>query len=88
MLKIITSGYLKYVRKNENQTNKDNKDVSGNAILKNKGRTYRGVGMRRVAGRECKGLLVGNVNGRRLEVKDWRRGRVVGRDRRRKGRRD
>ena len=23
MLKIITSGYLKYVKKNENQTNKD-----------------------------------------------------------------
>ena len=45
MLKIITSGYLKYVRKNENQTNNDDKDVSGNVILKNKGRTYRGVGM-------------------------------------------
>ena len=94
MLKIITSGYLKYVRKNENQTNKDDKDVSGNAILKNKGRTYRGVGMRRVAGRECKGLLVGNANGCRLEVKDqlevkdWRRGRFIGRDRRRKGWRD
>ena len=46
MLKIIISGYLKYVKKkNENQTNKDDKDVSGNVILKNKGRTYRGVGM-------------------------------------------
>ena len=51
MLKIITSGYLKYVKKNENQTNKDDKDVSGNVILKNKGRTYKGVGMKRVTGK-------------------------------------
>ena len=35
-------------KKNENQTNKDDKDVSGNAILKNKGRNYRGVGMKKV----------------------------------------
>ena len=38
-------------KKNENQTNKDDKDVSGNAILKNKGRNYRGVGMKRVIGK-------------------------------------
>ena len=37
-------------KKNENQTNKDDKDVSGNAILKNKGRNYRGAGMKRVTG--------------------------------------
>ena len=33
--------------------------VSGNAILKNKGRTYRAVGIRRVASRKCERLPVG-----------------------------
>ena len=62
MLKIITSWHLKYVKKNENQTNKDVRRTREELTEE----------------WECEGSPVGNANSRQLEVKDEIDGEIDG----------